>query len=164
MKEDNGRWHTVLGVSEIENRHVLEDLVAEPEIAEANYQIVHYDGPDQRGVDVALLYKPEQMTVVESESIPFTFDSQSIKFSMTPEERANPKLLSPQRKYRIAKGSGNDIADVNRFIKQFRQMQEMVKKMPGLAGRKHHGNPFGGFGMGRRGSGNPFAGGGRFPF
>ena len=59
MKEDNGRWHTVLGVSEIENRHVLEDLVAEPEIAEANYQIVHYDGPDQRGVDVALLYKPE---------------------------------------------------------------------------------------------------------
>ena len=39
MKEDNGRWHTVLGVSEIENRHVLEDLVAEPEIAEANYQI-----------------------------------------------------------------------------------------------------------------------------
>ena len=89
---------------------------------------------------------------------------EAIVLSMTPEERANPKLLSPQRKYRIAKGSGNDIADVNRFIKQFRQMQEMVKKMPGLAGRKHHGNPFGGFGMGRRGSGNPFAGGGRFPF
>ena len=88
MKEDNGRWHTVLGVSEIENRHVLEDLVAEPEIAEANYQIVHYDGPDQRGVDVALLYKPEQMTVVESESIPFTFDS-DIPFDMDEEQKAN---------------------------------------------------------------------------
>ena len=89
MKKDNGRWHTVLGVSEIENRHVLEDLVAEPEIAEANYQIVHYDGPDRRGVDVALLYKPEQMTVVESESIPFTFEGSSIDFEMAPEEQAN---------------------------------------------------------------------------
>jgi hypothetical protein len=81
MKKDNGVWHTVLGVSEIENRHVLEDLVIEPEIAEANYQIVHYDGPDRRGVDVGLLYKPELMTVVESESIPFDFNS-SIVFDL----------------------------------------------------------------------------------
>ena len=87
MKNDNGRWHTVLGVSEIENRHVLEDLVIEPEIAEANYQIVHYDGPDRRGVDVALLYKPEQMTVVESESIPFTFEGSDIEFSLNQEEK-----------------------------------------------------------------------------
>ena len=43
MKEDNGVWHTILGVSEIENRLVLEDLVMEPQIAEANYQIIHYD-------------------------------------------------------------------------------------------------------------------------
>ena len=89
MAKDNGRFHTVLGVSEIENRHVLEDLVMEPAIAEANYQIVHYDGPDRRGVDVALLYKPEQMTVVETESIPFDFNSENIEFSMTPEEQEN---------------------------------------------------------------------------
>ena len=38
-----GLW--VLGVSEIENRHVLEDLVKQPEIASRNYQIVHYDSP-----------------------------------------------------------------------------------------------------------------------
>ena len=87
MKKDNGRWHTVLGVSEIENRHVLEDLVMEPEIAEANYQIVHYDGPDRRGVDVALLYKPDQMTLVGSESIPFDFNSGNIKFTLTKEEQ-----------------------------------------------------------------------------
>ena len=42
----------VLGVSEIENRTVLEDLVAQPEIKDRNYQIVHYDSPDRRGVDV----------------------------------------------------------------------------------------------------------------
>ena len=62
MALENGRYHTILGVSEIENRLVLEDLVMQPEIADANYQIIHYDGPDRRGVDVALLYKPEQFT------------------------------------------------------------------------------------------------------
>ncbi len=89
MKADNGVWHTVLGVSEIENRHVLEDLVSEPEIAAANFQIVHYDGPDRRGVDVGLLYDPAKMKLVESESIPFTFAGSVIQFDLTPEEQAN---------------------------------------------------------------------------
>ncbi|MBQ7622889.1 MAG: endonuclease/exonuclease/phosphatase family protein [Bacteroidales bacterium] len=81
MKADNGIWHTVLGVSEIENRHVLEDLVVQPEITPAGYQIVHYDSPDRRGVDVALLYRPDKFTVLASESIPFTFAPSSIDFS-----------------------------------------------------------------------------------
>lgn len=89
MKDDNKVWHTVLGVSEIENRHVLEDLVNQPGIADANFQIVHYDGPDRRGVDVALLYKPEQFTPVESESIPFTFDSRRITFDLDSLGQAN---------------------------------------------------------------------------
>ena len=88
IKEDNKVWHAVLGVSEIENRHVLEDLVIQPEIAEAEFQIVHYDGPDRRGVDVALLYRPSVFKVLESRSIPFTFDS-DIRFEMTPEEQAD---------------------------------------------------------------------------
>jgi len=82
MKEENGAWHALLGVSEIENRLVLEDLVMEPQIAEANYQIIHYDGPDRRGVDVALLYKPEVFKYLDSESIPFTFEGSSIDFVM----------------------------------------------------------------------------------
>lgn len=87
MKEENGFWHTLLGVSEIENRLVLEDLVMDPQIAEANYQIIHYDGPDRRGVDVALLYKPEVFTYLDSESIPFTFEGSSIDFIQSKEER-----------------------------------------------------------------------------
>ena len=58
----------VLGVSEIENRTVLEDLVAQPEIAGRNYQIVHYDSPDRRGVDVALLYNPKYLQVTGTKS------------------------------------------------------------------------------------------------
>ena len=89
MKDENKVYHTILGVSEIENRNVLEDLVMQPEIADANFQIVHYDGPDRRGVDVGLLYRPDQFTLLESRSIPFTFDSPSITFSMDSLEKAN---------------------------------------------------------------------------
>ena len=90
MAESNGAFHTVLGVSEIENRLVLEDLVSQPEIARANYQIVHYDSPDVRGVDVGLLYRPDQFVYIDSESIPFTFDS-DIEFSMSEELQAGFK-------------------------------------------------------------------------
>jgi signal recognition particle subunit SRP54 len=70
---------------------------------------------------------------------------EAIVLSMTKKERSNPKLLNPQRKHRIAKGAGVDIAVVNRFIKQFEQTQKMMKQMPGLmGGKKKHG--LGGFG------------------
>lgn len=88
MRDDNKAYHTILGVSEIENRLVLEDLVADPQIADANFQIVHYDGPDTRGVDVALLYRPDQFKYIDSESIPFDFNS-DIDFDMTDEEKAS---------------------------------------------------------------------------
>ena len=42
----------ILGVSEIENKKVLEDFVAHPRLKDRNYQIVHYDSPDRRGIDV----------------------------------------------------------------------------------------------------------------
>lgn len=53
----------VIGVSEIENRTVLEDLIKTGELAKRNYGIVHFDGPDRRGVDVGLLYDRNQFTV-----------------------------------------------------------------------------------------------------
>ena len=58
----------VLGMSEMENRQVLEDLVAQPEIKDRNYQIVHYDSPDRRGVDVGLIYNPKYFKMTSSKS------------------------------------------------------------------------------------------------
>jgi len=55
-----------IGVSEIENRSVLEDLVKADDLAGQNLSIVHYDSPDVRGVDVALLYNPLLFTVTSS--------------------------------------------------------------------------------------------------
>ncbi len=58
----------LIGVSEIENRGVLEDLVKQPDLVKRSYEIVHYDGPDRRGVDVALLYNPRLFKVTNSKS------------------------------------------------------------------------------------------------
>ena len=54
----------IIGVSEIENITVLQDLVKQPEIKDRRYQIVHHDGPDRRGVDVGLLYNPRFFKVL----------------------------------------------------------------------------------------------------
>jgi signal recognition particle subunit SRP54 len=71
--------------------------------------------------------------------------------SMTPKERARPDLLNAKRKIRVAKGSGTQVQDVNKLLKQFTQMQKMMKKMSkggmakmmrGLQGRLPTGLPF----------------------
>ena len=71
--------------------------------------------------------------------------TEAIVLSMTKEERANPKLMNPRRKLRIAKGAGVDISEVNRFIKQFEQAQKMMKQLPGMMGRKGKFPKMGGF-------------------
>ncbi len=60
----------LLGVCEIENQKVLEDLVRMPAIANRYFKIVHYDSKDQRGVDVALIYQPKHFTVLSSRAVP----------------------------------------------------------------------------------------------
>ena len=56
--------------------------------------------------------------------------------SMTPAERAKPSIINPSRKRRIAKGSGTQVQDINRLLKQFEQMQQMMKKLGGAGGKK----------------------------
>ncbi len=52
-----------IGIAEVENRSVLEDLVKDPQLKKQNYQIVHHDSPDRRGIDVALIYNPKLFKV-----------------------------------------------------------------------------------------------------
>lgn len=61
---------------------------------------------------------------------------QAIILSMTPAERARPQIINPSRKRRIAAGSGMKVEDVNRLLKQFEQMQKMVRQMKGGKGRR----------------------------
>lgn len=61
----------VIGVSEIENRSVMEDVIATPKLAPADYRIVHYDSPDARGVDVGFYYRPDIFKLEGSRAIKF---------------------------------------------------------------------------------------------
>lgn len=73
---------SVLGVSEIENRKVLEDLVIQPAIKDRNYQIIHYNSPDPRGVDVAFLYNPKHFIPIVSKPIPLIiFDDEVRRYT-----------------------------------------------------------------------------------
>lgn len=60
---------SLLGVAEIENDKVLVDLVAQPEFANRHLKIVHYDGPDDRSIDPALIYNPKYFKVKHSEPL-----------------------------------------------------------------------------------------------
>lgn len=67
-----------IGVAEVENRRVLDDLIKQPALAETGYEVVHIEGPDKRGIDCALLYDPKQFTVSSSKlvlSTPFEGDT-----------------------------------------------------------------------------------------
>ena len=61
---------------------------------------------------------------------------ESIIYSMTPEERANPDIINPSRKKRIADGAGVPISEVNKLVKQFEQARKMMKQMSGMMGKK----------------------------
>ena len=98
---------------------------------------------------------------------------EAIIYSMTREERAHPEIINGSRRARIATGSGTSVAEVNRLVKQFSEMQKMMKKMGGggmPGGRKARraakgmkGNPFGGAGMPDMGDLESMLGGGQLP-
>lgn len=64
----NNMRPAILGLSEVENRSVLEDLVKTELLSKHNYSIIHYDSPDRRGIDVALLYQPNRFHVLSTSS------------------------------------------------------------------------------------------------
>ena len=67
----------VIGLSEVENSHVLDDLLREPALAARGYRYVHFDGPDRRGIDVALLFNPKAFHLVEAQLIPYIYPTES---------------------------------------------------------------------------------------
>ncbi|MBU2650443.1 MAG: endonuclease/exonuclease/phosphatase family protein [Bacteroidetes bacterium] len=63
----------IMGFSEIENRYVLEELIKTKHLKHRKYEIVHFDSPDYRGVDVGLIYQPRYFTVLNSKSHELVF-------------------------------------------------------------------------------------------
>ncbi|UZO81811.1 endonuclease [Aquimarina sp. ERC-38] len=64
-----GTSPVLVGVAEVENKKVLKDLVAVKSLKKEKYKFIHYNSPDERGIDVALLYQPKHFEVLSSEPI-----------------------------------------------------------------------------------------------
>lgn len=60
--QQTGKLPALIGVAEVENKKVLQDLIEQPKLEKGNYGIIHYDSPDERGIDVALLYRKDLFT------------------------------------------------------------------------------------------------------
>lgn len=69
-KDEGINGPSILGLCEMENRQVLEDLINTTQLKNYNYKIIHSDSPDKRGIDVALLYKPNSFTVNKTQLFP----------------------------------------------------------------------------------------------
>ena len=71
---------TVIGVCEVENRGVLEDLVRNPQIAGKEYGVVHFDSPDKRGIDVGLLYQKKFFKPTSYINVPlYVYKNETLK-------------------------------------------------------------------------------------
>lgn len=72
VKENN--LPIIIGLEEIENRKVITDLIWQENLKKANYKIVHYESPDKRGIDVALLYNPQIFKLKKAEVLPVAIE------------------------------------------------------------------------------------------
>jgi predicted extracellular nuclease len=74
-----GGWEApeIIGLCEVENRFVLNQLLKQSALGRLDYRIVHNDSPDPRGIDVALLYRPEKFYLLHSEPIAVVFPGES---------------------------------------------------------------------------------------
>lgn len=82
-KRETGKHPALVGLAEVENAKVIEDLIASKHLNNCNYSYVHYDSPDERGIDVALIYDTNAFEVLHSETytIKLTDDDRSADYT-----------------------------------------------------------------------------------
>jgi predicted extracellular nuclease len=70
---NQGKGPDIIGLCEVENKTVLQDLVKQPALAKAKYSFVHFESPDERSIDNALLYQPKKFKLDTAYAIPILF-------------------------------------------------------------------------------------------
>jgi endonuclease/exonuclease/phosphatase family metal-dependent hydrolase len=123
----------IVGVVEVENQHVLQDLVNSKNVKSHNYGIVHYDSPDERGIDVALLYKKELFELLHSETFPLYLESENGERDYTRDVllvkgKLNSELIYVLVNHWPSRRSGEDLTEQKR-IKAAELNSVIVKKI-----------------------------------
>lgn len=134
---------TFIGGSEIENRGVLEDLIKEPNLHEGDYGIVHFDSPDKRGIDVALLYRKKYFKPTSFVNIPLLVyrgnaASTVKKEKETEEDKADKDKIEIAIDNRIYT---RDILLVTGFL-EGEEVNIMVNHWPSRSGGEKKSSPF----------------------
>ncbi len=93
---------TLIGGCEIENRRVLEDLVKQPKLIGKDYGIVHFDSPDKRGIDVALLYQKKHFKPTSFINIPlYIYRNNAAKITKKEVEEVTDDIIEPALDQRV---------------------------------------------------------------
>jgi hypothetical protein len=131
---------TLIGGSEIENRNVLEDLVKQPNILKEDYGIVHFDSPDKRGIDVALLYKKKYFKPTSFVNIPLIIyrGNNNEKEKETEEDKVDKDKTEVTNDNRVYT---RDILLVTGFL-EGEEINILVNHWPSRSGGEKKSSPF----------------------
>ena len=131
---------TFIGGSEIENRGVLEDLVKHPNIVKNDYGIVHFDSPDKRGIDVALLYQKKHFKPTSFINVPLIIyrGNNTEKDKETEEDKADKDKIEVGKDNRVYT---RDILLVTGFL-DGEEINIMVNHWPSRSGGEKKSSPF----------------------
>ena len=85
---------SIVGLCEVENRNVIEDLLKDKNLKDKNYEIIHYDSPDERGIDVAMIYNEDVFRITSTKSHELIiYDNKSSKRNYTRDQLVVSGLL-----------------------------------------------------------------------
>jgi hypothetical protein len=135
---ENSNAPILVGCSEVENREVLEDLIKQDKIAGYDYGIIHFDSPDQRGIDVALLYQKKYFRPTSFTNIPLVI----YKNNPVSEENTNEELedieIKTEQKNRVFT---RDQLLVTGFLEN-EEISIIVNHWPSRSGGEKASSPF----------------------
>jgi hypothetical protein len=133
---ENTNSPTLIGGCEIENRGVLEDLIKEPKMAAHDYGIVHFDSPDKRGIDVALLYQKKHFKPTSYVNIPLLIYEKETKGKGKDKDKETEEDKSDTDKIEVTAGARiytRDILLVTGFL-DGEEVNVMVNHWPSRSG------------------------------
>ncbi len=143
---ENSNAPTLVGGAEIENRGVLEDLVKDPQMTPYDYGIVHFDSPDKRGIDVALLYQKKHFKPTSYVNIPLMIyrNSNASKEKIKDKEKETAEDKAETDKIEVDKGDRvytRDILLVTGFL-DGDEINVIVNHWPSRSGGEKKSSPF----------------------
>lgn len=129
---------TFIGGCEIENRGVLEDLIRQPKLMDKEYGIIHFDSPDKRGIDVALLYRKRYFQPTAYTNIPLYVFQNETKVTLESDEKTEDRLEVSSKNKRVYT---RDQLLVTGFL-EGEEIHLIVNHWPSRSGGEQRSSPF----------------------